>query len=142
MTAEYIKLFSHTGVFALFQVFLTCLSIVIGNPNNHHTNGTVCLDPDSLGVILRMMEAKSSRLIQMDQMLHQLWSQTCTPPPKSVLKSLKPGKADIYHDPTKGISDNLSCPGLEIWGCVFFLPEQAPGPINDHQMTSDIRLLN
>ncbi|KNZ56651.1 uncharacterized protein VP01_2354g3 [Puccinia sorghi] len=95
------------------SVFLIFLDSVIGNPDNCHGNGTVCLDPNSLGVIQCMMEAKSSCLVQMDKRMGQIYKaletletrlQTAstvetsgqaapvsTPPPQTVLKLLKPG---------------------------------------------------
>ena len=54
------------------SVFLTYLASVLGNPHNKLPNGALWIDPDSLGVIQRLMEAEVMQLLQMEKCMDQM----------------------------------------------------------------------
>ncbi|KNZ48938.1 uncharacterized protein VP01_5311g1 [Puccinia sorghi] len=56
------------------SLFLTFLAGIIGNPEDQLVDGAVKIDPNSLGIIHRMMEAKATRLLHLEKRVAALES--------------------------------------------------------------------
>jgi hypothetical protein len=54
------------------SIFLNHLADILGNPQNRTPDGTLHLDPASLGVNQKLMEIEVLRLLQMEQMMAQM----------------------------------------------------------------------